>query len=83
MLTAQEAINTKGSIRAMLIPHSALSAEALRAVIEEFVTREGTEYGESDFSLAQKVDSVLQQIEAGTAKLIFDIESETCNILRS
>ena len=37
------------------IPHRQLSAEALRGVVESFVLREGTEYGQRDYSLAEKV----------------------------
>ncbi|MYE98920.1 MAG: YheU family protein, partial [Gammaproteobacteria bacterium] len=34
----------------MEVPWQKLSDEALAAVIEEFVTREGTEYGARDYS---------------------------------
>ena len=51
----------------MQIPHTALSPEALQNLIEEFVTREGTEYGARDYSLADKVRQVLRQIETGRA----------------
>ncbi len=40
----------------MLIPHRELSPEALQGLIEEFVTRDGTDYGESEAALATKVD---------------------------
>ena len=39
----------------MIIPHRMLSPEALRGVIEAFVTREGTDYGVQDVPLATKV----------------------------
>jgi uncharacterized protein YheU (UPF0270 family) len=65
----------------MLIPHTAISAEALRAVIEEFVSREGTDYGLTAFSLESKVTSVLKQLESGKAFLVFDPVSESCDIV--
>ncbi len=43
------------------IPYAALSSEALRGVIEAFVLREGTDYGEREFTLAQKGAQVLAQ----------------------
>lgn len=64
----------------MIIDHQALSAEALRGVIEDFVSREGTDYGHSDWSLDEKVSSVLQQLHAGFAVVVFDSELESCSI---
>ena len=51
----------------MIIPHHLLSPEALRGVIEAFVTREGTDYGVQDVPLATKVLQVQQHLDAGTA----------------
>jgi uncharacterized protein YheU (UPF0270 family) len=65
----------------MFIPHSAISSEALRGVIEEFVSREGTDYGAGDFSLESKVATVLKQLESGKAYLVFDPASESCDIV--
>lgn len=54
------------------IPHAALSAAALRGVIEAFVLREGTDYGEADYSFEEKVAQVMRQIEHGEARIVFD-----------
>ena len=64
----------------MQIPHTALSPEALQNLIEEFVTREGTEYGARDYSLADKVRQVLRQIETGRAVILYDPETSTCHV---
>jgi uncharacterized protein len=64
----------------MIIPHQILSPEALHGVIEAFVTREGTDYGIQDVSLATKVLQVQQQLEAGTAVIVYDAETESCTI---
>ena len=69
------------SSRSLKIPYQSLSPEALRGVIEEFVTREGTEYGAVDVSLAQKVAAVRAQLERGDAQIVFDPASESCNIV--
>ena len=49
----------------MEIPYAQLSKEVLEAVIEEFITREGTDYGEVELSLADKVDQVREQLRRG------------------
>ncbi len=64
----------------MIIPHRLLSPEALRGVIEAFVTREGTDYGAQEVSLATKVFQVQQQLDAGTAVLVYDEDTESCTI---
>jgi uncharacterized protein YheU (UPF0270 family) len=62
------------------IPHRELSADALRAVIESFVLREGTDYGEREYSLDEKVAHVMKQLEGGEASIEFDPEFETIDI---
>ena len=64
----------------ILIPHGELSADALHGVIESFVLREGTDYGEREFSLEQKVAQVRAQLERGRARIVFDPESNTVTI---
>jgi uncharacterized protein YheU (UPF0270 family) len=66
----------------IVIPHRELSAEALRGVLESFVLREGTDYGEREVSLDQKVAEVLRQLERGEAQIIFDSALETVDIVR-
>jgi uncharacterized protein len=64
----------------MIIPHHRLSPEALRGVIEAFVTREGTDYGVQDVPVATKVLQVRQQLDGGTAVLVYDEDTESCTI---
>jgi uncharacterized protein YheU (UPF0270 family) len=66
---------------AVEVPHDQLSPEALRAVIESYVLREGTEYGERDVALDTKVNQVLRQIERGEAQIVFDPSTETIDIV--
>lgn len=65
----------------MLIPHTLLSADVLRGVIEEYVSREGTDYGADSYSLDSKVAAVLRQLESGEACVVFDPVSESCDIV--
>jgi uncharacterized protein YheU (UPF0270 family) len=71
----------KGLRKAMEIPWRRLEADTLRRVIEEFVTREGTDYGQTNYNLEQKVQHVLRQLSCGEAILAFDPDSETCHIV--
>ena len=60
-----------------------LSPEALRGLVEEFVSREGTDYGPGEWTLDDKVEQVLAQIERGDAKIVFDPELESASIVAS
>jgi uncharacterized protein YheU (UPF0270 family) len=60
-----------------------LSAKALEGVIDDFISREGTDYGHKDYSLAEKRQAVLTQINRGSAVISFDAESETTSIIDS
>ncbi|MEQ8954302.1 MAG: YheU family protein [Gammaproteobacteria bacterium] len=66
----------------MEIPFDALSSEALRAIIEEFVTREGTEYGSTDVDLETKVRQVQAQLRRGELGLSYDEETQSCHLYR-
>jgi uncharacterized protein YheU (UPF0270 family) len=65
----------------MIIPHEQISADALQSLIEEFITRDGTDYGETEISLAQKVEQAKRQLIRGDIVIVFDAASETVSIL--
>lgn len=58
-----------------------LSEEILQAVIEEFITREGTDYGLQDYSLEQKVLQVKRQLNSGRVVIAYDPVLESCTLL--
>jgi uncharacterized protein YheU (UPF0270 family) len=64
----------------VVVPHTELEPGVLRAVIESFVLREGTDYGEHEFTLDQKVARVVRQLERGDARIIFDPGTESVDI---
>jgi len=70
-------------LNAVKIPYDQLSPEALHGVVEEFVTRDGTDYGEVEVPLGTKVAQVLAQLKSGKAVIVFDQETESCTVLRS
>jgi uncharacterized protein len=65
----------------VIIPPDSLSTEALHGIIEKFILREGTDYGEKEIEISRKIDSVKRQIDSGKAYIIFDPETETTTIL--
>lgn len=69
--------------RGVEIPPDQLSSEALRALVEEFVTRDGTDYGAVERSVEEKIAAVFAQLESGEARLVFDPETETANVVVS
>lgn len=64
----------------MDIPWQELQPETLRAVVEEFVSRSGTDYGFKETSFDVKVGQVYTLLRTGKAKIVFDAESESCDI---
>ena len=63
------------------IPFRSLSPDTLEALIESFVLREGTDYGEVELSLEQKVLSVEEQLSQNKLTIIFDEKEESCTIV--
>ena len=56
----------------VMVPYKELSDAALRGVVESFVLREGTDYGDRDASHEVKVSDVMRQLERGEARILFD-----------
>ena len=64
----------------MNIPYTELDTDTLTAIIEEFISREGTDYGAQEYSLEQKVEQVMKQLERGDVVLNYDPESQSCDL---
>jgi len=68
-----------------------LSPEALRGLVEEFATREGTDYGDGvgfaksprdrEWTLEDKVAQIIDQLYRGEARIVFDLESGSASII--
>jgi uncharacterized protein len=65
------------------VPYTRLDPDTLRRVVEDLVTRDGTDYGEVEKTLAQKVAALLAQLERGEAKLVMDMTTETLGVMTS
>jgi len=51
--------------------------ETLRAIVQEFVTRDGTDHS----AVEERIAQVLRQIDEGLAELHFEQTTGTCNIV--
>lgn len=63
----------------MLIPHDMLEAETLTRLLEDFVTREGTDNGD-ETPLETRVARARRALEKGQAVIVFDPESQQCQL---
>lgn len=63
------------------IPLSRLTPELLTGIVEEFIQREGTDYGVNEVALDDKILQIKKQIERGEVVITFDPTSESCNLL--
>ncbi|HEY6455418.1 MAG TPA: YheU family protein [Steroidobacteraceae bacterium] len=62
------------------VPMAHLAPETLRAVVESFVLREGTDYGGQEVPLTTKVAQVMKQLQRGEARIVFDPATESVDI---
>lgn len=65
----------------LLIAPENLSQSALGGLIEDFVTRDGTDYGRHEVSMPQKVERVRQQLGRGEVVIVFDEDSESVSLM--
>lgn len=61
----------------MIIPHQQLSKDALRGIIEEFISRDN----DIDLSLEESSDKIKKLLDNGDLVVVYDEESESCSIL--
>ena len=64
------------------VPASALSAAALSGLVDEFITREGTDYGPREHSFEEKKASVMRLIASGAVVILYELESESTTLQR-
>ena len=65
----------------MIIPLEQINEETLIAIIEDFILREGTEYGVIDATKADKIAQVKLQLQQGSAVIVYSELHESVNIL--
>lgn len=63
----------------MIIPHDQLEADTLTRLIEDFVTRDGTDNGD-ETPLERRVERVRRALGKGEAVIVFDADSQQCQL---
>ena len=63
------------------VPHGDIPTDTLRAIVEDFCTRDGTDYGEAELSLTQKVSMLMRQLENGDAHILFEATTGSLRIV--
>ncbi len=63
------------------ITPSQLSSDALNGIIENFILREGTDYGVVEVDFDKKKSQIQKQIDRGDVKIVFDQSTETVSLL--
>ncbi len=76
-------MNEQENLPPIQIPQSSLSPEALNGLLEEFILREGTDYGNHEYSLEDKKEHILKQLASKKVVIVFDQHEETATIIRS
>lgn len=63
------------------VPMDKLSEDVVQSLIEEFILREGTDYGANEVSLDKKKEQVSKQLENNDIKIVFDPNTETVTLM--
>jgi hypothetical protein len=63
------------------VPYERINPDTLRNMLQEFVTRDGADWGDAGCTLEDKVEEVLRQLRDRKVKVVFDLTSQTANIV--
>jgi uncharacterized protein YheU (UPF0270 family) len=65
----------------MIIPFDTINNETLQSLVESFVLREGTDYGEVEISMQEKVYQIIEQLRLGDIVIEYSEEHESVTII--
>ena len=63
------------------VPFDQINPATLRTLIQEFVTRDGADWGDAGCKLEDKVEQVFKQLKTRKAKVVYDLTTQTANIV--
>jgi uncharacterized protein len=66
----------------VIVPLDKISEEALSGLIDEFILREGTDYGRTEYSLEDKHAQIKKQLVSGKTLVVFDPEEQSASLIR-
>ena len=64
----------------MIVPWKDISPDALESIISEFILREGTDYGETEFSHQDKINQIKHQLTTGEVVVFYSELHESVDI---
>lgn len=65
------------------IPLERVDPEVLVSMLEEYASRDGTDYGARELSLDEKVSNLRRQLQSGELAIAYDLASEQWDLLTS
>ena len=65
----------------MIIPWQQLPAATLANLLQEYASRDGTDYGQVETSLADKVEQLKQQLLQGKVVIVYSELHESVNLM--
>lgn len=65
----------------VMVPPQRLPQDSLAGLLEEYASRDGTDYGEKEFTLEQKVEQLRGQLKRGELQILYDVDSEQWDLL--
>jgi len=65
----------------VLVPFARLEIDVLQALLEDYATRDGTDYGARELTTQEKVDRLQRQLGAGDLKILYDADSEEWDLV--
>jgi uncharacterized protein YheU (UPF0270 family) len=65
----------------VLVPFARLEVEVLQALLEDYATRDGTDYGDRELTTQEKVDRLQRQLGAGDLQILYDADSEEWDLV--
>lgn len=66
----------------VVVPLEKISKDALSGLIDEFILREGTDYGRNEVSLEEKQAQIRKQLEKGDTQVVFDLKEQSASLIR-
>ena len=63
------------------VPYAQIDPDTLRRMIQEFVSRDGADWADAGCTLEDKVEQVLRQLRNKQVKVVFDLKSQTANLV--
>ena len=65
------------------VPANRLGPELLQGLLEEYASRDGTDYGEVELTLEQKTGNLRRQMQRGDLLILFETESEQWDLVNA